>query len=227
MGLTFLLLGIGFANPWPLVLAPPPGIWEGKISFEVLNLYSLLAFLGLAHFFYAWHGQWRGSKHMSARRRWTYWAMVAVTLAVLVTLRGWMGVGVFSLLVWTYNISHFIKTEVYFASQQRSNFYSPSIAFAWFTLTLFPVGPLHSIRLVFVGTILLAAVLMVFGDWKALANDKMRLPLLTLFLLGETLVWSAYSPYMTDAFRIGVYVFHIAAAGVLPLPEHVFLCQQP
>lgn len=214
MGLTFLLLGVGFACPWRLVPAPPPGIWEGKISFEVLNLYALTAFLGSAHFFYAWQGQWRGSQKMPAGRRWAYWGMVAVMLAVLVALRGWMGVGIFSLVVWVYNISHFVKAEVYFArKQRRSEFNSPAIAFAWLTLVLFPFGWLHNERVVFAVTVLMGATMLVRGAWRALAEDRLRLPLLTLFLLGEALVWSAYGPYMSDAFRVGVYVFHIAAAG--------------
>jgi hypothetical protein len=37
--------------------------------------------------------------------------------------------------------------------------------------------------------------------------------MLTLFLLGVTFVWSSYGPYMSEAFRVGLYIFHIAAAG--------------
>ena len=48
---------------------------------------------------------------------------------------------------------------------------------------------------------------------RLLASGDVRLPLLTLFLLGETFVWSSYGPYMSEAFRVGLYIFHIAAAG--------------
>jgi len=41
LGLTFLLLGVGYANPWPLVTRPPAGMWNGQFAFEVLNLYAL------------------------------------------------------------------------------------------------------------------------------------------------------------------------------------------
>jgi len=228
IGLTFLLLGLGFATPWPLVVSPPPGIWEGQLSREVLNLYALVTFLGCAHFFYAWQGQWRATGQMRQPSRFAYWMMVLVMLAALALIRGWIGVAIFSLAIWIYNISHLIKTEVYFASLPRgSGFYSPAAAFTWFTIALFEAGPLHNIRLVFAATFVLAAILLYLGDWKDLAADGgSRLPLLTLFLLGETLVWSAYGPYMTPAFRVGVYVFHIAAASFFHYFSSYFYAQR-
>jgi hypothetical protein len=187
---------------------------DGQISREVLNLYALTAFLGWAHFFYAWDGQWRSSARMTLGRRVGYWLVIALVLAALVSIRSFLGVGVFSLLVWVYNIAHFIKAETFFAGAQRTkSYYSPAIAFAWFTLALFQVGPLASIPVVLAGSVVLAVTFLLMGDWKALATDDFKLPLLTLFLLGETLVWTAYGPYMTPAFRVGVYVFHIAAAS--------------
>jgi hypothetical protein len=214
LGLTFLLIGVGYSNPWPLVTKLPAGMWDQELSQEVLNLYVLAAFLGWAHFFYAWQGQWKASGKLTPTRRAVYWGVVLVMLALLVVVRGWLGVAVFSLLAWVYNIAHFIKAEVYFAGkQERSNFYSPVVAFAWFTLVLFQVGPMARPTVAIGGSMVLAVALLAAGDWKVLAEGQMRLPVLTLFLLGETLVWTTYGRYMSPAFRVGIYVFHIAGAS--------------
>lgn len=213
LGLTFLLLGVGFALPWHMVPRAPANIWHGNISPEALNLYALTAFAGWAHFTYAWRGQWMGSRRLAPRSRSFYWASVVVLLAALLGLRALMGVAVFSLLVWVYNIAHFVKAEIHFSGvrETRVSFYSPVAAFAWFTLCVFQVGPLANVRVVFVGTVLLAAIMLALGGWRMLASGSVRLPLLALFLLGESLVWASYSP--SEAFRVGVYIFHIAAAG--------------
>ncbi|RSL16602.1 hypothetical protein EDE15_2123 [Edaphobacter aggregans] len=214
LGLTFLLLGVGYANPWPLVTSPPAGMWNGQLAFEVLNLYALVVFLGWAHFLYAWQGQWKASGRLTPLRRALYWGTVAAALILLAVLRKWWGVAVFSLVVWVYNIAHFIKAEILFAgARERSRFYSPVIAFAWFTLVLFQAGPMGKLAVAVGGSVLLAVALLVAGDWRVLAEGQVRLPVLTLFLLGETLVWTAYGQYMSPAFRVGIYVFHIAAAS--------------
>ena len=214
LGLTFLLIGIGYSNPWPLFTKLPVGMWDGQFSLEVLNLYALVVFLGWAHFFYAWQGQWKASSKLGPTRRALYWGVVLIALALLVVVRGWLGVAVFSLLAWVYNIAHFIKAEVFFAGpRERGNFYSPVVAFAWFTLVLFQVGPMARPSVAIGGSMVLAIALLVAGDWKVLAEGRVRLPVLTLFLLGETLVWTAYAPYMSPAFRVGIYVFHIAGAS--------------
>lgn len=233
MGLTFLLLGIGFANPFMLANTFPPGMWEGQISREILNLYALTVFLGWAHFFYAWQGQWRGTSRLSSGKRTGYWLTIVLLLTVLVALRSLVGVAIFSLVTWVYNIAHFIKTETLFSGaarretpRSRASYYAPAIAFAWFTLVLFQAGPLHNAGLVFAGSLALAAISLIGGDWKALAAGNVRLPLLTLFFLGETLIWSAYNPYMTPAFRVGVYVLHIAAASFFHYLGSYFFAQR-
>lgn len=100
LGLTFLLLGIGFALPVRLAPEPPKGIWKGAISTEVLNLYALTVFAGWAHFIYAWRGQWHASRRSAAPAFFGYWAIILFLLLGLVLLRGWIGIGVFSLLAW-------------------------------------------------------------------------------------------------------------------------------
>ena len=214
MGLTFLLLGIGFASPLPLALNFPPGMWEGKLSLQALNLYALTVFLGWGHFFYAFQGQWRASIKLPHRRIASYWAVVIFVLAVLVALRGLIGVGTFSLIAWVYNIAHFIKAERHFSGRYEKSplppFFMPSMAFAWFTIVLFHVGPIAHTSLVFSGSLALAAIGLLSGDWKSLASGD-AMPLLTFFLLGETLLWDAYDP--TPSFIVGVYVVHVAAAS--------------
>jgi hypothetical protein len=213
LGLTFLLLGVGFASPFRLAPQPPQHLWDGNISREALNLYALTAFMGWSHFVYAWRGQWKGMRRVTAGNRVSYWCMVAVLLALLVGVRFWLGIAVFSLLAWVYNIAHFVKAEIFFSGRRetRAAYYSPVVAFAWFTVCLFGVGPLANVRVVFAGSLAIAALVLIAGGWRMLANGDVRLPLLTLFLLGETMVWSSYGP--SDAFRVGVYIFHIAAAG--------------
>ena len=214
LGLTFLLLGVGYSNPWPLVARSPAGMWDGHISFEVLNLYALVAFLGWAHFFYAWQGQWKATGKLTRERRAVYWGFVLVALVLLACVRSWLGLAIFSLLAWVYNIAHFVKAEIFFAgAKERSNFYSPVIAFAWFTLVLFRVGVVMLPSVAIGGSLLLAVVLLLTGDWRVLAEGQVRLPVLTLFLLGESLVWTAYGRYMSPEFRVGIYVFHIAGAS--------------
>jgi hypothetical protein len=213
LGLTFLLLGVGFAIPLRLVPTPPHHMWEGMISVPALSLYALTVFAGWSHFAYAWRGQWIGSKRYSHRSRMGYWCAVLFLLTGLVYFRFWTGVAVFSLLAWVYNIAHFVKAEIFFSGtrETRAAFYSPVAAFAWFTVCLFEVGPLHSVLLVFLGSVILAALFLLSGAWRQLASGNVRLPLLTLFLLGETMVWASYGP--SESFRVGVYIFHIAAAS--------------
>ena len=214
LGITFLLLGIGFADPLPLFARFPRGLWEGQISAEALNLYALTAYLGWAHFAYAWRGQARAVQRMEPRFRVGYWMAVGVILAALLVLRTAIGVSIFSVAIWVYNISHFIKAETVFSDRGRSPlFYMPTVAFAWFTLALFAVGPLANRLVVFGGTLLLAAIALLAENLRDLSEGRLLLPLLTFFLLGETLVWSGYSPYMSPAFRVGVYVFHVAGAS--------------
>jgi hypothetical protein len=215
LGLTFLLLGIGFAFPFRLAPAPPKHIWEGSISSEALNLYALTVFTGWSHFVYAWRGQWQANRKLNTTSRIGYWISIATVLGLLVVLRAQLGVALFSLMAWIYNIAHFVKAEVFFSDirSSRTAYYSPVAAFTWFTLCLFQVGPLGNERNVFVGSLLIAGIVLLAGGWRLLGSSEILLPLLTLFLLGETLVWASYSPYMSQAFRVGIYIFHIAAAS--------------
>lgn len=223
LGLTFLLLGIGFASPLRLVPRPLEHIWQGAISKEALNLYALTAFAGWSHFIYAWRGQWLSSRRFSPTNRFAYWAGVLVLLGVLLGLRFWLGVALFSLLAWVYNIAHFVKAEVFFsgARETRAAYYSPVIAFAWFTLCLFAPGPFKNLVIVFAGTTALSVVVLVGGRWKLLAKGEVSLPLLTLFLLGETLVelWALH----VGGIQSGPLHLSHRRGGFLSLPDSIFL----
>ncbi|QHS51983.1 hypothetical protein [Edaphobacter sp. 12200R-103] len=204
LGLMFLLLGVGYSIPLRLVPLPPRHIWEGSLATETLNLYALTVFAGWSHFTYAWRGQWLASRRYSSVSRIGYWAIVCILLFLLIGLRAWLGLAIFSLLAWVYNIAHFVKAEVFFSGirETRTAYYSPVAAFAWFTLCLFQVGPLGNALIVFAGSGAIAIGILVFGGWRLLAAGEVLLPLLTLFLLGETMVWSSYGRYMSESFRV-------------------------
>jgi hypothetical protein len=216
MGLMFLMLGAAYALPWRLVPTPPAHIWEGSIAPEILNLYAVTSFLGWAHFLYAWRGQWQGTLKLNTQSRVMYWLLIAVLLVCVIGIRFLLGVGLFSLLAWVYNIAHFVKGEVHFSGKKESSisFYQPVVAFTWFTLVIFGIGPFTRIPwMLFSISILLGVAMLVLGGWHLLRAGESRMPLLSLFLIGEGLVWGTYGHYMTPSFRVGVYVFHIAAAG--------------
>jgi hypothetical protein len=90
----------------------------------------------------------------------------------------------------------------------------PVVAFAWLSLVLFDVGHIQQHRwALFTGCLLLGGLMLAAGGWKRLAQGEQKLPAVALFFLGESLVWGTYGPYMTPAFRVGVYVFHVAGAS--------------
>lgn len=217
MALTFLLLGAGYALPVRLAPNPPSGLWPGSIAPEVLNLYALTAFAGWAHFAYAWRGQIQGTLRM--RKPWQrgYWAIVVACIAALLALRTVLGVGLFSVLVWIWFIAHFVKAEQVFAGSAaragRFVSWQPVLAFAWLSVVLFYDGIQERPWALFAGCSALAALILFIDGWRCLIRGTSLLPVLALFFDGEAYVWGSYGRYMHPAFRIGVYVFHIAGAS--------------
>lgn len=57
LGLTFLLTAIGYSLPF--LLYPLAHHLNGSMSAEILNMYFLVGWMGLAHFGYAYFGQAR------------------------------------------------------------------------------------------------------------------------------------------------------------------------
>jgi hypothetical protein len=222
LSLTFLFLGIGYALPVRLAPAAPAGLWQGAIAPEVLNLYALTAFAGWGHFVYAWRGQLQGTARLPGRWRVGYWMAVAASIALLLAFRSLLGVALFSALVWIWFIAHFVKAELFFAGPrdqpdtqpQRSVSWQPVVAFAWLSLVLFDVADIQNHRWVlFMGCLALGLTILFTGGWQRLTQASSFLPALALFFDGEAFVWGTYGPYMHPAFRIGVYVFHVAGAS--------------
>jgi hypothetical protein len=221
LALTFLLLGLGYGLPFMLVREAPAGLWQGTVAPEVLNLYALTVFAGRGHFIFAWRGQWAATQRLPLGWRSGYWALVAMALAALLGLRALLGVMLFSALVWVWFVGHFVKAEVLFSrsvtpeeSASRLSSYQPVAAFAWLTLVLFNVAHIQERRwLLFACTALLGALMLATGGWWKLVHMSQKLPVVAFFFLGESLVWGTYGPYMTPAFRTGVYVFHVAGAS--------------
>jgi len=187
---------------------------------EILNLYALTAWMGQAHFFFAFRGQAKAFAKQP-RRSLIFVALVGLILLALLGMRTLIGIGLFSALVWIYFIGHFVRSERVFQASQSGSadtvklaYYQPVLSFAWLTLALFNVGHLDTRPwLLLVVTLALAFIVLSLGGWKALSSGSPRFTVLALFFLGECLVWGTYGRYMTPAFRVGVYVFHIAAAS--------------
>jgi hypothetical protein len=223
MGLSFLLMGLGYACPVRLVPNAPAHMWQGELAPEILNLYALVAWMGQAHFLYAARGQFAALRN--PRRRFLFGTILILALAALIFVRHLSGLALFSAIVWVYFIGHFAKSERLFegtTEAQQGITRQPSgwhyqqtvVAFTWLSLVLFDVWKIDEHPWLLVGiSLALAAALLALGGWKALAHGSSRFSILALFFIGECLVWGTYSRYMSPAFRVGVYVFHIAAAS--------------
>lgn len=228
LALTFLLLGLAYANP--VVLLPDDARGYGTMGGELLNLYAVVAWMGLAHFVYAF-----GSQYLTLARegRWKRFVQsLAGTLfiaAVLLTVRSGMSADWFNFLVWVYFIPHFVRAELHFAERAGrsavpwagwSVYWFPSLAFAYLTAVLFMPVQVESLtvwRCMLVGGAMLVVAAGIAGGVLRQLRIAALSPyaLLAFFLVGEGLVWGAYRPYMTPGFQMGVYVFHIAGASFM------------
>ncbi len=225
LGLTFMLVGLSYALPIRLVPASVGKLWLGNMPTEVLNVYACVAWAGWAHFLYAFRGQAQGLKRMQfgARRELLYLAALAASLSLLVGLRSALGVTLFGAVVWATFIDHFIKAERAFdgVSVQAEGLlkrwlasYRSVFAFAWVSVVLLNMGDVDHRRWTLIGvSIAVTFVELAGGGWKELASGHFRGPLLSLFFIGEALVWGTFSAYGGPVFLTGVYIFHIAAAS--------------
>jgi hypothetical protein len=221
LALTFVLVGIGYALP--IGLFPQEYPLNGPTSPEILNLNLIVAWMGLAHFVYAYSGQARVLRKHEATSTVGFLVSLALGAAVLLGTRFAIGVDLFSFLVWVYFIPHFIKAELHFIRSGTAEpiahpwvaYWFPALGFAFLTFALF--GP----KILAFKTqilILIAAGCLVAG-YLAGIYRQLEQPstapyaLLGFLFIGEGLVWGTYAKYMTPQFRQGVYVFHIAAAS--------------
>jgi hypothetical protein len=214
LGLSFLFAGLAYSIP--LRLPEPGGQWTGRFAPEILTLYSVVSWMGLAHFVYAYRGQ-ALALHRRSSVNLGYWLSIGLIAGVLALLLHLLGPWLFSGLAWTYFIGHFVKAEAVFSgTTQRplSAYFLPVAAFAWFSAVLFNVGDVQGNRwiIVFISALLVAVVLLP-ANRRDLMEGRAGSPLLSLFLIGESLVWGTYGTWMTPFFRTGLYVFHVAVAS--------------
>lgn len=220
--LALMLLLTGFAYSLPVLLFPSNHSLNGSMSSEVLNLYFLVGWMGLAHFIYAYYGQALALKRNPANLA-PYLIGVVLGAIVLATMRYFMGFMLFSFLMWIYFLPHFVKAEIHFTTvlekktvkESAGVYLFPAIAFSFFTFALF--GPVEFVSnpwnliLMAVGCLVLGLFL---GLKKQLSDRGVsRYALLAIFLIAEALVWATYRKYMVFQFQEGIYVFHIAMAS--------------
>lgn len=210
LGLTFLCVGLGFALPFDL-FPEETGLGTGRAP-EVLNLFCLVSWLGLSHFYFAYRG------HLGAARKADFLALylvaAALSAAALFGLRAGIGSALFSALAWIYFISHLVKAEMYFAREEDWRLYLfPLLAFAYFSAALLAPGAWVTPVTLFLGAGV-SLLPLAFGG-KSLLRTELRKPLFLVatFLIGETLLWGTYRPHMTPEFRDGVYTVHVALAS--------------
>ncbi len=146
--LALMLLLTGFAYSLPVLLFPSNHSLNGSMSSEVLNLYFLVGWMGLAHFIYAYYGQALALKRNPANLA-PYLIGVVLGAIVLATMRYFMGFMLFSFLMWIYFLPHFVKAEIHFTTvlekkkvkESAGVYLFPAIAFSFFTFALF--GPVE------------------------------------------------------------------------------------
>jgi len=227
LGLTFLAIGLTFALPYRLVPQAEDSIMFGRVTPEVVNVYACVAWAGWAHFLYAFRGQGNALAKVKDTykngRFFAYLGCIAATILVLLGVRTAIGAPFFGALVWVYFIDHFIKAEQAFEGKSRPSesflsrwlaSYQPLLTFGWLSIVLLNVRDVNAHPWVlWVTSLVLGAVVLIFGGWKNLAGGDARSPLISLFFVAEALVWGTVSQYGGQIFLTGVYVFHIAAGS--------------
>lgn len=223
LGLTFLLVGLTFALPLKLVPSSELREMSQVWSPEVGNVYACAAWAGWAHFIYAFRGQSKAlagiKDDFKTGRLVLYGICLAVTLAVLLGIRSIAGQVLFSGLVWVYFIDHFVKAERTFEGLKSTpnrwlTSVQPLVSFGWLSVVLLDVGQVDSYPwVVWIVSLVLATLVLGAGGWKRLTLGDPRGPLLSLFFVGEALVWGTVSSSGGPSALAGVYVFHIAAGS--------------
>ena len=221
LAFTFLIVGLGYALPFQLFSTDAP--LNGPVSPEVLNLNSLVAWMGLAHFVFAYSGQAKTLRRSGPGASLLFAASLSIGALALVFFRQWIGSAIFDAVIWVYFIPHFVKAELHFIRNYQPElcpsawvlYWFPTVGFAFFTLSIYaPVSLSFN-----TGLLIAAAALCVVGALAGRVMDQLSQPafapcaLLGFFFIGEALVWGTYSKFMTPQFRHGLYVFHIAVAS--------------
>ncbi len=146
LALSFLLAGLAYASP--LLLIPKTHPFSYAMSMEIINLYCIVAWMGLSHFIFAYMGQAKAFKQsgVAGNKILAFVAILIIFTVALGSISGLMGSRPFAAIVWIYFIPHFIKAERLFAAagqnqgaspQRRFVFVFPTLAFTYFTFVLF------------------------------------------------------------------------------------------
>lgn len=227
---SLLLTSLAYALP--IALLPGSHPFGNFVSAEVINLYAIVAWMGLSHFVFAYQGQFGGLRS-KPKSLWFFIAVLAITALGLVSASKTIGSQLFAALVWIYFIPHFIKAERLFSADEyaaltaqnshnvpagrarRFVFVFPTMAFTYFTFVLFCPLEMVASRWLLIGL----ALVTMLAAWRLGVVQQLRekengqYALLAGVLLAEGLVWGTYRPYMHPYFQTGLYVFHIALAS--------------
>jgi hypothetical protein len=223
LAFTFITVGAAYALPFLLFSGQHP--LNGPVSPEILNLNLLVAWMGLAHFAFAYTGQAKSllGPHGALKAPLLFcWSLLLAGIC-LGLFREMAGPVIFDSVIWVYFIPHFIKAELHFMrwSQSEINargvvlYWFPALGFAYFTAALFaPVTVSFNTQILLAGAALCVLAGLSGGILRQLAQPAYSTyALLGFFFVGEGLVWGTYSKFMTPQFRHGLYVFHIAVAS--------------
>jgi hypothetical protein len=151
---SLLLTGVALALPFSLL--PPGGGLLRSMGTDLTNLYTVTAWMGLAHFVFAYHSQYKKLKVIAAgslrSELFNYAIYAAILIAVaslLVMFSEALGHAVFAAVVWLYFIIHFMRAELLFLFGKIHRFQSipqayvlPVLAYFMFAVVLLWPGPL-------------------------------------------------------------------------------------
>lgn len=220
LALAFLFAGISYGLP--VRLFPDSHPFASWMSPEILNLYMMVSWMGLAHFIYAYKGQ---GMSLAKRKELASPFLIALLLGAgaLLALRTSLGFQLFSFVMWVYFIPHFVKAELHFGAVMDKHspsrgwaiYWFPALCFTYLTFVLFcPLSWLQNPWFVILLGIGVVAIGLPFGVWQQLQNRQLsNYILLAFFIVAEGMVWATYRKYMDFHFQQGVYVFHIALAS--------------
>lgn len=217
LAITFLLIGLTFAIPVQLIPPERIGQVSTQMANEVGNVYAVVAWAGLAHFFYAYRGQLKSKRTTSTSLKMKTLALIALTVLALWLLRSWIGYGAFGALTWSYFILHFYKAEMFFegrSTRQNREALHVVVTFSWLSIVLLnPLNIIGTPWIIWLASLGLGCAVLADGGLKRLTDGDPKSALLSLFFVAESLVWGTYGRYGGSAFLFGVYVFHIAAGS--------------
>lgn len=221
LALTFIFAGIGYALPNQFF--PDDYPLNGPSSPEILNLYFLVAWMGLSHFVFAYAGQAKTLRRDGGTMPLLFVVSLLIGGMVLALVRAKAGSRIFDAVVWVYFIPHFIKAELHFIKQCEPElrpsgwvlYWFPTLGFSFFTFALFAPLAVSFNTGILIAVAGLCVIAALFGHVLEQLSEPAYAPyaLLGFFFVAEALVWGTYSKYMTPQFRQAIYVFHIAVAS--------------